>query len=1604
MNVLNGQQPRGLYAEYIQNGGQPLPYYWGDGYNLNYNTPGLGSTYPTKSFGDFSYTDYSDTYPSGIQAPTMQDMQSAQNTSFSGFDANNIDTSNAGLSQEQVQAAQSNMGNQGGGTNWGAWGQAALGAGMGVASAYAGSKPQYSAEAAGNGFGIVDNFLAQGNKSKGGTAMVNAGASVMNAGLKSGNGAMALVGGIMGTVGTGINAMFGSNINEERVNGIKDNIAFINNSRYSTAADSSQAIAQMQGINGVAGFNRKDIGTDGWFSHKARNTYNDLVTKANAAYAHQRSNANNAGNNFNINHTASMQTRLAAYGGQLDNNLMNVFLKPNRQFAFGGDVVGDGSNYPTGLTHIDEGSTHEDNPNQGVQLGQDAQGTPNLVEEGETVYDDYVFSARLKVPEQTKDKGQKEFTREQKILKKYQGKSYADASKRAEIDSGVDERPNDPIAKRGFESILEVLAQSQEQERQVQQLKEQQEAIANMSPQEFALYQQQLIQQAQAEQEAQQQEAQQPSPEDQMQQMSPEEQQAIMQQQQMAEMSPEQQQAMQQQAMQEQALAQQQDVQAPQYAEGGELNTEQDEQIPTDNQPQDTGEQPVDPAQLQQAEQMEQQPQQQQTEQPQEQPQEQQTQQQDRVNAEDMSTAQLNQAIAEILQWAKENKDKDLAKAARKARHASREDKEDFVEDAYDEIEEAEDSKQQQQQGISQVEQQQAQPTPEDYTPQEGQQPMMYAEGGITTQALNSFMKQLSQLDDENAQQTVAQFYSLLQNGNTEQAYSLANQAYQAYSQASNEEANQVQAGIAAQDSNEFALGGAMNANIYEKGTPNLDRSGNPSLESLFKQLETLGITSKDFQNWLLADKINSQYATLGADDFNYNDEINNDQVRYNIIRGLLDTFSNDEATKALSEKRLKEDASKDERLAKQARSKLYQYYKETKGVNPNSNDEDVKAAFNMDLKKLITAGEDAKVSDLDLIINKPFRTTGGRSKTQAFAQMAQGQSLIANGATIVNRNEKGELNLFDPKAGNRPGLVPEGTGIVFNGGKYTYNGKTYDTYNGLLDANRDFNSAGIYNAKSTKDNVSAFENQTQFEKYYRDSISNWFREHRAKGASEAIFKKFLPKYNMSGAEARSWVQELSNSKDARDREMAEIIKANWKAPDNDWSDKATWDFDSRLNNGNLFGNINKNASSYITESDKYLADHANDSDYDGRSMKVRRTDHVFGWDHTPDYFIGRGEGIRPYVMTDVNGIKTKKYVTLPEGFDLNAYASKFEDPTKVGKLSIRDVDVSDILQRDLVQLPDGNVYDISTLPEEQKTQLKAKYAKIATDTSKLAPGVDYKDRQYEMNHKVSPAGIEYPKMAMWPWYLGAGLQVGALAHNILTPTDYSNADNMIKASRNGTAWTPIKAQPIGDYVKLRPYDINYANNMTLANAKSADRQLANASNGNVGQQMQGVLANTYNTNLGIGNNIKTGIDYNNVIAEKEATFNRGTHQYNSQAALDAAKANQAAQIKAAGYTLEGLRSGYAMRQAIDDAKSKSISAGLTGIANLANNYAQQKFNNDALNFSLATNGRAGVNMRDKFTLNGVTYERDPDNPQQFKIVASKGGKLYKAKHRSIMI
>lgn len=133
--------------------------------------------------------------------------------------------------------------------------------------------------------------------------------------------------------------------------------------------------------------------------------------------------------------------------------------------AFGGDLLTNGAEWDNGLRIIGNGGTHEENPMEGVPMGMDAEGNPNLVEQGEVIFNDYVFSNRLFA-----DGGLLESFN---LPKSYDGHSFAAIAEKLGDESK--ERPNDPISKRGLLSSMSRLQQAQETVRQ--QTQEGQEGV-----------------------------------------------------------------------------------------------------------------------------------------------------------------------------------------------------------------------------------------------------------------------------------------------------------------------------------------------------------------------------------------------------------------------------------------------------------------------------------------------------------------------------------------------------------------------------------------------------------------------------------------------------------------------------------------------------------------------------------------------------------------------------------------------------------------------------------------------------------------------------------------------------------------------------------------------------------------------------------------------------------------------------------------------------------------------------------------------------------------------------------------------------------------------
>mgnify|MGYP007046407279 CR=1 FL=1 len=337
----------------------------------------------------------------------------------------------------------------------------------------------------------------RGNSTKAGNALSTIGSAAS---------AIPEVGGLIGTgvnlVGGLFNTMFGSNINEEAVAQVESNIANQKNMGIG-ASTTSDFLNMADDYRNLAHIETSDIGSDGWFSNKASNKAKELNWGIDTANRRALANFTNTANNVNTNTINNLLANYAAYGGPITMRYTGLMSPFGNQFKDGGGIHikkknrgkfteycggkvtseciarGKRSSSPTirkratfaanarkwkhedggplfthggiwdnGLTYINEGGSHEENPFEGVQMGVDPQGIPNLVEEGEVVYNDYVFSNRLKVPKEAKKK------------LKLKGTTFADAAK--EINKESEERPNDPISKNGLESSMSQLMMVQE--------------------------------------------------------------------------------------------------------------------------------------------------------------------------------------------------------------------------------------------------------------------------------------------------------------------------------------------------------------------------------------------------------------------------------------------------------------------------------------------------------------------------------------------------------------------------------------------------------------------------------------------------------------------------------------------------------------------------------------------------------------------------------------------------------------------------------------------------------------------------------------------------------------------------------------------------------------------------------------------------------------------------------------------------------------------------------------------------------------------------------------------------------------------------------------
>ena len=137
--------------------------------------------------------------------------------------------------------------------------------------------------------------------------------------------------------------------------------------------------------------------------------------------------------------------------------IIEITSLPKNVKALGGySIIENNDGFTNGVIRIKEGGSHEINPYGGVNVGIGENLAPNLLEEGEVIYNDYVFSNRLSPTEEQLESV--------KLPKKFKGKPYSDIAWALQKES--QENPLDKISKNTLTDSMMKLTTIQEQSRE----------------------------------------------------------------------------------------------------------------------------------------------------------------------------------------------------------------------------------------------------------------------------------------------------------------------------------------------------------------------------------------------------------------------------------------------------------------------------------------------------------------------------------------------------------------------------------------------------------------------------------------------------------------------------------------------------------------------------------------------------------------------------------------------------------------------------------------------------------------------------------------------------------------------------------------------------------------------------------------------------------------------------------------------------------------------------------------------------------------------------------------------------------------------------------
>lgn len=338
--------------------------------------------------------------------------------------------------------------------------------------------------------GALTEMLGGGVQSKAGNIMKGVG-NVVSAIPGIGT----IAGPAISAVGGLVNSMFGSKMNDKFIAETESNIKDMASTSFD-ANTNEDLLSSWDDFDFMNHVSSSQVGKDGWFSNKAKKKTRSLNKQIDEANARASAAFDNRVNGLDTQNDLAIAANFASLGGSLFGNGGGIHIKKeNRgkftdycggkvtssciqrglhssnpttrkranfarnarswQHAFGGELGTNGTDWTNGITIFGTGGSHEENPNQGIPQGVDPNGIPNLVEEGEVKFDDYIFSNRMKADEDVLEMVG--------LPKRDKGKKYSKLAEKAAKES--EERPNDPISKLGLEDSMLRLQIAQEAQR-----------------------------------------------------------------------------------------------------------------------------------------------------------------------------------------------------------------------------------------------------------------------------------------------------------------------------------------------------------------------------------------------------------------------------------------------------------------------------------------------------------------------------------------------------------------------------------------------------------------------------------------------------------------------------------------------------------------------------------------------------------------------------------------------------------------------------------------------------------------------------------------------------------------------------------------------------------------------------------------------------------------------------------------------------------------------------------------------------------------------------------------------------------------------------------